>query len=192
MTKAAEFTEIDDNDHQFQQLLEQVEISQQQRRVLQQQNYALQQSIALAEARYKEALQQAERDTIARQYMARLQLRLVRHSIAGIQNLAETVSKTEKSDYILLALSGLFDADWYLQSYQDIKMVGVDPLLHYLQHGGKEGRQPSLYFDSNAYLQYYPDVAESGMNPLSHFLMIGLPQGRINQLKSDEQGFPWQ
>ncbi|MDW5286456.1 glycosyltransferase [Alteromonas macleodii] len=35
-----------------------------------------------------------------------------------------------------------FDGDWYLSNYEDIKQSGVNPLIHYLEHGIREGRVP--------------------------------------------------
>ncbi|MGX1199545.1 glycosyltransferase family 4 protein [Parvibaculum sp. MBR-TMA-1.3b-4.2] len=42
--------------------------------------------------------------------------------------------------------SGLFDAEWYLRTYSDVRQAGADPLHHYLFHGWKEGRLPSAWF----------------------------------------------
>ncbi|MYE10852.1 MAG: hypothetical protein F4X99_04135 [Gammaproteobacteria bacterium] len=36
----------------------------------------------------------------------------------------------------------LFDPDWYLETYPDIRAAGLDPLAHYLRHGAVEGRWP--------------------------------------------------
>jgi hypothetical protein len=38
---------------------------------------------------------------------------------------------------------GYFDNDFYVSMNPDIALSGVNPLLHYLQHGWREGRQPS-------------------------------------------------
>ena len=43
--------------------------------------------------------------------------------------------------------SALFDADWYLDRNPDVARSGVDPLRHFVQRGGAEGRQPSVLFD---------------------------------------------
>jgi hypothetical protein len=43
----------------------------------------------------------------------------------------------------LLRATGLFDADWYLSRYADIAETRVDPALHFLKFGIKEGRHPS-------------------------------------------------
>ena len=36
----------------------------------------------------------------------------------------------------------LFDADWYVATYPDVRLAGVEPLSHYLEHGALEGRWP--------------------------------------------------
>ncbi|WP_226645174.1 glycosyltransferase [Microbulbifer variabilis] len=35
-----------------------------------------------------------------------------------------------------------FDPQWYLQTYPDVAAAGVDPWVHYINHGRFEGRQP--------------------------------------------------
>lgn len=65
--------------------------------------------------------------------------------------------------------SGLFDADWYQQQYPDTPGFDEEACLHYLEHGVREGRNPSPWFDTLHYLRVNPDVAESGTNPLLHY-----------------------
>ena len=36
----------------------------------------------------------------------------------------------------------LFDPDWYLASYPDVRVAGIDGLAHYMEHGAVEGRWP--------------------------------------------------
>src|SRR5688572_8520774 len=40
-----------------------------------------------------------------------------------------------------------FDEEFYLSQYEDVRVSGLDPLLHYLQHGEGEGRKPRPDFD---------------------------------------------
>ncbi|MBM6583758.1 glycosyltransferase family 61 protein [Microvirga sp. BT689] len=75
-------------------------------------------------------------------------------------------------------LHALFDPIWYLAQYADVGRSGLDPLIHYLEHGAAEGRDPSPLFDTDWYLTQYPDVAESGLNPLVHYLKYGAAEGR--------------
>jgi 2-polyprenyl-3-methyl-5-hydroxy-6-metoxy-1,4-benzoquinol methylase len=55
----------------------------------------------------------------------------------------------------------------------------MDPALHYLLHGGYEGRNPSGQFDTAFYLAQYPDVRVSGMNPLLHYVVHGAAEQRL-------------
>jgi glycosyltransferase involved in cell wall biosynthesis len=75
--------------------------------------------------------------------------------------------------------SGLFDAHWYRCRYPDVE--GLDPLDHYLVHGGAEGRWPNPDFDGAWYLEAYPDVADAGLNPLLHYLLHGITEGRLGR-----------
>ena len=74
--------------------------------------------------------------------------------------------------------SGLFDEEFYLNLYADVKNSNIDPIEHYLILGWKEGRYPSLKFDTGSYLDAYPDVKESGMNALLHYILFGKKEGR--------------
>jgi hypothetical protein len=48
----------------------------------------------------------------------------------------------------IVAASGLFDREWYLAEYPDVKAVGLDPIEHYLRVGALLLRQPSPKFDT--------------------------------------------
>lgn len=43
----------------------------------------------------------------------------------------------------MLTKSGIVDRDWYVASNPDVKAQGVDPVMHYLLHGIREGRAPN-------------------------------------------------
>lgn len=42
-----------------------------------------------------------------------------------------------------IAASGLFDPQWYLKEYPDVAASGLDPVVHYVRFGEKEGRRPA-------------------------------------------------
>lgn len=93
----------------------------------------------------------------------------------------------------LVRTSGLFDSDWYLAHNPDVAQAGVNPLIHYIQHGGFEGRDPSSSFSSAWYLEAYEDVKIASINPLVHFLKFGrlekrkpLPTKEIKQFLTDD------
>lgn len=73
-------------------------------------------------------------------------------------------------DLGLIRRSGLMDEAWYLSNNPDVARIRADPALHYLLHGGFEGRDPSPDFHSAWYLKTHADARTKGVNPLVHFL----------------------
>jgi hypothetical protein len=71
--------------------------------------------------------------------------------------------------------SGLVEAGWY---HSGGVAPGGDAVLHYLEHGAREGRLPNPYFATDWYLLQNPDVVRAGMNPLVHYLRHGEAEGR--------------
>lgn len=59
-------------------------------------------------------------------------------------------------DNFLLQIHPLFDPEFYLEKYPDVKAANINPLLHYLKNGWQERRWPNPYFDPSYYLQYAP------------------------------------
>ncbi|MGP8189897.1 MAG: glycosyltransferase [Methanobacterium sp.] len=80
--------------------------------------------------------------------------------------------------YNAIKNNNLFDIGYYLTNYRDVKLSGMDPLIHYLYHGFKEGKNPSPKFDNNKYLKTHPDVKDSNLNPLVHYSLYGTNEGR--------------
>jgi hypothetical protein len=74
--------------------------------------------------------------------------------------------------------SDLFSAAWYLARYPDVAGAGIDPLLHYIQHGAAADYDPGPNFSTKAYLQRNADVARAGINPLLHYIRYGKDEGR--------------
>lgn len=72
----------------------------------------------------------------------------------------------------LIKDSELFDEDFYLLNYPEVRRSKINPILHYLVYGAKEGRNPSNTFNTNLYFENNPDVKYFGMNPLIHYLQI--------------------
>jgi ADP-heptose:LPS heptosyltransferase/GT2 family glycosyltransferase len=81
------------------------------------------------------------------------------------------------SDYEEIRKSGLFDAQYYLATYPDVAARNVDPLVHYLEEGGREGRNPHPDFDGAFYLEQCEARGERPGNPLLHYLRIGAARG---------------
>lgn len=71
-----------------------------------------------------------------------------------------------------------FDAAYYLLQNPDIAAAGVDPFLHYLRTGWREGRDPTPTFSTSYYLENHPDVVARGVNPFVHYISKGRAEGR--------------
>ena len=76
-------------------------------------------------------------------------------------------------------LEDAFDIEFYLASYPDIEVAGVNPLDHFLTEGWREGRSPNREFSVPDYLEFNPDVAALGINPFLHYLVAGKSEGRL-------------
>lgn len=84
-------------------------------------------------------------------------------------------------DYYTIKKSGLFDEFYYLANYEDVRHADTNPIIHYIKHGGPEGRSPSAEFDAQFYLNQYPDVRNSGMNPFAHYVKFGRKEHRMSK-----------
>ena len=82
---------------------------------------------------------------------------------------------------MLIQSSGLFDTNWYLKEYPDVKENEMNPIEHYLKIGAKEYRNPNPDFDTKSYVQKHPNVVKSGINPLEHFILYGREEFRQSQ-----------
>lgn len=82
------------------------------------------------------------------------------------------------TEYFTILKSGYFDPAYYLYQYRDCRLADVDPLLHFVEYGWKEGRSPSTKFDALFYLRMNPDVKQARLNPLVHYLKHGQYEGR--------------
>ncbi|NCB47225.1 glycosyltransferase, partial [bacterium] len=83
------------------------------------------------------------------------------------------IIRKKVSDYELIKKSSLFNAEWYLKINQDVKRAGADPVAHYLYHGWKEGRNPSIRFNGNEYLEKNDKALKYGICPLLYHEKYG-------------------
>jgi len=60
----------------------------------------------------------------------------------------------------------------------DVAVAHIDPLTHFENQGGTEGRDPSAQFSTSKYLATYPDVKAANIDPLVHYLRSGQHEGR--------------
>ncbi|WP_176015539.1 glycosyltransferase [Burkholderia sp. BCC0398] len=104
--------------------------------------------------------------------------RAARRRVGGIAKRFTGSPDVSVDEAALLRTSPLFDGAYYLATYPDVADAAIDPVVHYLQFGWAEARQPSMSFDGNRYLDDYPDVRAAGVNPLVHYLTFGSREGR--------------
>ncbi|CZT37366.1 rhamnosyltransferase WsaF family glycosyltransferase [Rhizobium sp. 9140] len=71
-----------------------------------------------------------------------------------------------------------FDFEMYMAEDERIHRCNVDPVLHYLSFGWREGRNPAKNFSTQYYLERNPDVRKAGINPFVHYLTWGRAEGR--------------
>lgn len=81
--------------------------------------------------------------------------------------------------------SGLFEADWYMDTYKDAAALGMDPLIHFVRFGLLMGRDPGPQFDTRFYKARNPEVVAAGMNPLQHYIRHGRQEGRAGTAEED-------
>jgi len=98
-------------------------------------------------------------------------------------SLPEKVQRFLREHYQLKLIrdSALFDETWYLFQNPEVAQAKINPALHYLRHGGFEGRDPGPKFSSTFYLDTYPDIKAACINPLIHYLLHGEKEGRQRQ-----------
>jgi GT2 family glycosyltransferase len=88
-------------------------------------------------------------------------------------------------DFLLVERSGLFDQDWYRSQYPDVRAAGVNPILHYLNYGWLEGRDPSATFSTREYFDYYA-ATKNKVSPLVHYIKFGRSKKEFAQKSSYE------
>ncbi|MFU8777656.1 MAG: glycosyltransferase family A protein [Roseovarius sp.] len=74
-----------------------------------------------------------------------------------------------KKDAETIRKSGYFDADWYLGTYPDVAMLGMDPAEHYLKYGKMLGRNPAEGRIAQPELEPAPPMSDSpdALSPLA-------------------------
>jgi hypothetical protein len=91
---------------------------------------------------------------------------------------ADPAKTSSVPEFVREVVSAKFDAAFYCANNPDVVAAGVDPLIHFLYEGWRQGRNPEAGFSIAFYLKTYPDVAETGVNPYYHYLITGQREGR--------------
>ena len=105
----------------------------------------------------------------------------------AMQHLQPSAGPSPDADIVLA--SGLFDAEFYREHYQDVRISEVEPFEHFMVHGLWEDRKPNAMFDPVWYRSFYPDIAVAGANPFLHYLQWGASEGRSPCIEFDGQWY---
>lgn len=77
------------------------------------------------------------------------------------------------NDFIVNVYNEVFKSDLFDYSYyvtHEGYSGSINPFIHYIYQGFKDGLNPSSKFNSNYYLDNHPLVKKFGINPLVHFI----------------------
>jgi glycosyltransferase involved in cell wall biosynthesis len=85
-------------------------------------------------------------------------------------------------DYDCIISSGLFDANWYFDTYNKKYNLSTNLLEHYLTEGVKLKLNPSVGFDTAYYIEENQDVSTAGVNPFIHYVTQGITENGRNPL----------
>ena len=121
-------------------------------------------------------------------HLAGLLIRMLVPVLPRARKLAKKLeaNRAFSKTYLTIKYSGLFDSDYYLQTYPDLRGKVRDPAKHYVRHGAKEGRNPSPYFSTLQYLEANPDVSKANINPFAHYIRHGIAEGRLAKITNSQ------
>ena len=71
-----------------------------------------------------------------------------------------------------------FDAQYYRETYEEVRRLRYDPLEHFARYGEALRYNPSADVDVRFYLKSNVDVLEAGVSAYRHFVHHGLAEGR--------------
>ncbi|NOU66250.1 hypothetical protein GC096_19605 [Paenibacillus sp. LMG 31461] len=71
-------------------------------------------------------------------------------------------------EYEFIKQNSLLEIEYYLNEYKDVLVTGLDPILHYIQYGWFEGKNPSSNFNTREYVMNNLGILDESINPLVH------------------------
>jgi hypothetical protein len=79
--------------------------------------------------------------------------------------------------------TGIFDPEWYLLRYPDVRKSGMNAFWHFVMYGVYEGRSPHGLFTEDNYKLLNPDISGGGA---MHYITNGWREGRNIQVLFDK------
>lgn len=84
------------------------------------------------------------------------------------------VESLEPADLSLLVRSSpLFSSEWYVETYEEVAISGVDPVEHCQQFAAPFKYDTGPWFDTSAYLEVTPAAQNSRLAPPVHYALHG-------------------
>ncbi|MCP1845647.1 GT2 family glycosyltransferase [Bradyrhizobium sp. USDA 4524] len=90
---------------------------------------------------------------------------------------------TSEFKYEIERITPEFDSEYYLNQVPELRSSKDNPILHYLEQGWRELRDPSPNFSTRFYLDRNSDVRTVGINPFVHYIIAGRSEGRFGHPK---------
>ena len=81
----------------------------------------------------------------------------------------------------------LFDEKFYREEYD--YNFHINPILHYIYKGCKEGKKPNKEFDADFYSNFNENLKNLDMDPFIYFVTKGLHEGKIKFNKNAPQPY---
>jgi GT2 family glycosyltransferase/glycosyltransferase involved in cell wall biosynthesis len=88
-------------------------------------------------------------------------------------DLESITGTTQDFGETLVGVRAELDIDFYVKTYADVRLAGIDPFAHYMLYGWKENRFPSALFDAEFYVRRYRKELRRGVLPVVHFAQHG-------------------
>ena len=95
----------------------------------------------------------------------------------------------EKEWYRIIEKSGLFDAKWYVEKYEDVRKDPREPLAHYVEIGIYEDRKPNKWFDPIEYRRNNKNVFSDKLKPFVHYILFEQISKKTSTNKSNIKYF---
>ncbi|WP_400771436.1 glycosyltransferase [Methylosinus sporium] len=97
---------------------------------------------------------------------------------SAVQNVTVDIdNKTLSRLAVMREIAPYFDAGFYISNNPDVERAGLNPLLHFVDYGWKENRNPSSVFDTRYYRERYQNALAADENPLYHYAIKGIRAG---------------
>lgn len=88
----------------------------------------------------------------------------------------------ELKSHEIIESSELFDEEFYLSHYPEVKFSKFDPIDHFLKFGVKEKCNPNEYFDVGEYFEYFLEGEQISINPFVHFILYGIENNSFDKI----------